>query len=139
MTWPRVTVRPARPEDLPTLQQMLKEQSEFYEQQDLSKTILFVAEFGSEIVGFSAGRLIWQVEPLLLTKQFQKTGPHFAQQKATYLLIRELDRWIADRQRNLTGLHSYFCSIVGKRMRNLALSFGMLRVYPKSQFFGRDT
>lgn len=139
MKWPRVTVRPALAEEIPELQARLAEQKEFYEQHDLSKTIVFVAEYGGVIVGFSAARLIWQVEPLLLVPDFQKHAPRFARRKATYLLIRELDRWIADRQRNLTGLHSYFCSIVGKTMRQLALSFGMTQVYPKSKFFGRDT
>jgi hypothetical protein len=138
MNWPRVTVRPARPEDLPELQRRLLEQRGAYEQQDLRKTILYVAEYDGKIVGFSAARMIWQIEPLLLTPEFKKKAPHFARQKATYLLIRELDRWIADRQRNLTGIHWYFCSIVGKTMQQLAVSFGMLRVYPKSKFFGRD-
>jgi len=139
MNSPRVSVRDAIAAELPTLQEMLYRQRHFYEQQDLSKAIVKVAEFGEETVGFGAARLTWQVEPILLGPRFKKFGPHFAQQKATYLLIRELDRWIADRQRNLTGLHSYFCSIPGQRMQELALSFGMVPVYKNSKFFGRDT
>lgn len=139
MNWPRVTVRDARVADLDELHRRLFEQRDKYEQQDLSKCIVMVAEYDGKIVGFSAARLTWQVEPLLLVPEFTGSAPPFAQQKATYMLIREIDGWIADRKRNTTGLHSYFCSIVGRRMRKLAVSFGMLPVYIKSKFFGRDT
>lgn len=139
MKWPRVTVRPAKTEDLPELQRLLQEQLNRYEQQDISKTIAMVVEYHGRIVGFTAARLTWQVEPLLLADDFAKHAPLFARRKATYLLIREIDAWIGDRSRNSTGLHSYFCSIPGRTMRKLALAFGMLPVYQRSKFFGRDT
>lgn len=138
MNWPTVTVRPARKEDLPILQAELAAQGNLYEQQDLAKTICFVTEYDGEIVGFSAARVVWQVEPLLLFRKFKKFAPHHAQRKATYLLIRDLDAWLADRSKNTTGIYFYFCSIVGKTMRLLAMSFGMVPVYRKSKFFGRD-
>lgn len=139
MTSPSVSVRDAIRADLPTLQEMLYRQRHFYEQQDLSKTITKVAEYGNEIIGLSAARLVWQVEPVLLAPRFRKLAPQFAQRKATYLLIRELDSYIGDRERNATGLHSYFCAIPGQRMQELALSFGMMPVYRSCKFFGRDT
>lgn len=135
----RVTIRPAVPADLPRLQAMLYEQRAFYEQQDLSKAVVYVAEYGGEIVGMCGARWVMQVEPLLLAPDFQKYAPRFAQQKATLGLIRAIDSWIGDRERNTSGVHWYFCSIVGKTMRKLALSFGMTRVYQRSKFFGRDT
>lgn len=135
----RVTIRPALVADLPRLQEMLREQRHLYEQQDLSKAIVYVAEFGGEIVGFCGARLIFQVEPLLLDTKFKKLAPHFARQKATLGLIRAVDSWIADRKQNKSGIYSYFCSIPGRTMRQLALAFGMLPVYQKSKFFGRDT
>jgi hypothetical protein len=133
-----VTVRPATTEDLHELHYRLHEQREYFEQQDLSKAIVFIAEYEGQIVGFAAGRLIWQVEPLLLTPEFKKEHAH-SQRKATFLLIRELDRWIGDRARNLSGIHSYFCSIRGRTMQKLAVSFGMLSIYRRCKFFGRDT
>lgn len=126
-------------EDLPILQAMLKAQGDYFEQQDLSRSIVFVTEFEGRIVGFSAARVVWQIEPLLLDASFKKLGSPHAQRKATYLLIRELDNWIADRARNVSGIHSYFCTIRGRTMQKLALSFGMLRVYRWAKFFGRDT
>lgn len=134
----QVTVRPARPEDLITLRSMLHEQRAYYEQQDLTRSIVFVAEYEGEIVGFSAGRVIWQIEPVLLDRFFVKTASPHARRKATYLLIRDLDAWIGDRSRNCSGIYSYFCTIRGRIMQKLAVSFGMLRVYRRSQFFGRD-
>lgn len=134
-----VTVRPATTEDLHELQYRLHQQRAYFEQQDLSKAIVFVAEEDGVIVGFGAARLMWQVEPLLLTPEFKKAGTPHAQRKATYLLIRELDRWIGDRRRNASGLYSYFCSIRGRTMQKLAVSFGMLPLYRRCKFFGRDT
>lgn len=137
--WPRVSVRPARPEELPELQFRLREQGNRYEMQDLSKTICYVAEYDGKIVGFTACRPMWQVEPLLLVPEFTKDAPGFAQAKATALLIKAVDGWIADRTRNQSGIHWYFCAIVGRTMRKLAVSFGMVPVYTKAKFFGRDT
>lgn len=135
----RVTVRPAVPADLPRLQALLYEQRREFEQQDLRQSITYVAEYGGEIVGFCSARLVMQVEPLLLAPLFKKRAPRFAQAKATLGLIREVDGWIADRERNKSGIHWYFCTITGRTMQKLAMSFGMIRVYAKSKFFGRDT
>lgn len=133
-----VTVRPARPEDVLLLQSMLHEQRHYYEQLNVRNSIVFVAEYDGEIIGFSAARVIWQIEPVLLDAQFARLGPLHARKKATYLLIRELDAWLGDRSRNLSGIYSYFCTIRGHIMQKLAVSFGMLRVYRRSQFFGKD-
>jgi hypothetical protein len=134
----RVTVRPAVPAELPRLQAMLFEQRAFFEQQDLSRAVVYVAEFGGEIVGFCAARLVMQVEPLLLDPVFTKHAPRFAQAKATLGLISAIDGWIASPD-NKSGVRWYFCSIVGKRMQQLALHFGMYRTYIKSKFFSRKT
>jgi len=135
-----VTVRPATKEDLHELHWHLHDQRDYFEQQDLRKAIVMVIEQDGEIVGFGAARLAWwQIEPILLTRNFKKRGSKHAQRKATYLLIRELDRWIGDRARNLSGIHSYFCSINGRTMQKLAVSFGMWQIYRKCKFFGRDT
>jgi hypothetical protein len=136
--WPRVSVRPAGREEIPELTKLLREQADYFEQNDISRSILFVAEYDEEIVGFCAARLQFQIEPLLLTRKFKQHGPHFAQAKATYLLIREMDRWIANPEKNRTGISYYFCHIRDKTMQKLALSFGMTRVY-FGKFFGRES
>ncbi len=135
----KVSIRTATDADLPLLQDHLAKEKPTWEQGDLRLSIVYVAEFGGEIVGFCGARLVWQVEPLVLFRNFEKHAPHFAQQKATYRLIQAVDGWIADRRRNTTGIYSYFCRIVGRRMQMLALSFGMIRTYTNGKFFGRDT
>ena len=135
--WPGITVRQATVDDLPHLLERLRDQADYFEQQDLRRCIIFVAEYDGKIVGFSAARLNWQIEPILLTPEFKKHAPHFARQKATYLLIRELDRWIGDRTKNRSGIYYYFCHIRDRTMQKLALSFGMIRVY-YGKFYGRD-
>jgi len=135
-----VTVRAATPEDLHELQWHLHDQRAEFEQQNLRNAVVMVIEEDGRIVGFGAARMaFWQIEPLLLTREFKKHGSKHAQRKGTYLLIRELDRWIGDRARNLSGILSYFCSIKGRTMQKLALSFGMLHIYRRCKFFGRDT
>jgi hypothetical protein len=135
-----VRVRPATEADLHECHYELYRQRNYYEQQNLRNAVVMVLEQDGVIVGFGAARMVfWQVEPILLTEDFKKHGSKHAQRKGTYLLIRELDRWIGDREKNLSGIHSYFCSIPGRTMRKLALSFGMVRIYRKCQFFGRDT
>lgn len=135
--WPRVTVRPARVGEIPQLREFLREQADYFEQNDISQSIVFLAEYDNEIVGFCAARLQWQIEPLLLTRKFQQHGPNFAKAKATYLMIREMDRWLGDRTKNQTGIFYYFCHIRDKTMQKLAVSFGMTRVY-FGKFFGKE-
>ena len=138
MKWPRVTVRPARPDDLEELQRLLAEQSEYFEPQELKQSIIHVAEYDGKIVGFGAGRLQWQYEPLLLTREFKRTAPHFARQRATLLLINAFDAWVLS-PGNLTGIHRYFCVIADSVMQNLARHFGMFRWYARrgTKFFGK--
>lgn len=133
-----MTTRPARVEDLAILQFHLKDQGEIYEPQDLRQSIVHVIEYDGQIVGFGAGRLQWQYEPLLLTREFKKHAPHFAQAKGTYMLIRAFDDWLHSPE-NLTGITRYFCVIVTKRMQQLALAFGMFRWYARrgTKFFGK--
>jgi hypothetical protein len=133
----RVIIRPATAADIPYLEQRLKEQS-YFEQVDVRKMVVFIAECGGEIVGFTAARMMWQIEPVMLLPEFIKRAPHFARQKATLGLIRSIEGWLGDRTRNTTGIYSYFCSIKGRIMRQLAESYGMFRVYQGCGFYGRD-
>ena len=132
-----ITVRPASLSDIPALQSMLCDQADSFEHQDLTRTIPFVAECEGRIVGFVAARCQWQIEPLLLDRSFKKNASRHAQRKATYMLIREVDRFLADRTKNRSGIYYYFCHIVDETMQKLALSFGMTRIY-FGKFYGRE-
>jgi|SRR5579884_40651 len=135
--FPRVTIRPATDSDLPYLAERLSEQT-YFEIVDLPKMIVYVAEYDGRIIGFTAARLMWQIEPLYLTPEFIKYAPHFARQKATLGLIRAIEGWIADRTRNTTGVYWYFCYIKGRVMQRLAEAYGMIRSYHHGRFYVRD-
>jgi hypothetical protein len=132
-----ITIRPASLVDIPVLQTMLRDQADSFEHQDLTRTIAFVAECDGRIVGFIAARCQWQIEPLLLDRLFKQEASRHAQRKATYMLIREVDRFLADRTKNRSGIYYYFCHIVDETMQKLALSFGMTRIY-FGKFYGRE-
>lgn len=135
--FPQVTTRPATREDIPYLQKRLSETPR-NEQVNLEQCIVGVVEYGGRPVGFTAARLIWQIEPVMLFPEFIETAPHFARQRATFMLIRWIERWLADRSKNTTPIGSYFCFITNRVMQKLAVSFGMLRIYTGGKFFGKD-
>jgi hypothetical protein len=134
---PRTVVRVAMPSDIPVLQAMLRDQADYFEQQDLRRTITFVAECEGRIVGFISARCQWQIEPLLLDRAFKREASQAAKRRTTYLLIREIDRWLADRTKNRSGIYYYFCHIIDETMQRLAVSFGMTRIY-FGKFYGRE-
>lgn len=131
-----VVTRPATIGDIPYLEAKLAEDPA-YEKIDFAKSVVFVAEYGGVIVGFIGCYLTFRVEPLYLFKEFKKDGPPFARKRATFQLIREIDEWIADPKRNLSGVRSFFCFIVNKTMRKLALAYKMLPAYTGGAFFGK--
>lgn len=133
----QVTVRPPREDELPLLQGLLYRYREEFEQQDLRQSIVYIAEFEGDVVGFVSGRIVWQIPTLLIDRQMGL--PRHVQRKATYLLIKAIDAWIGDRSKNLSGVHFYFCVIKNRTMQQLAKAFGMLRVYKDFLVFGRDT
>lgn len=135
--FPQVTIRPATREDIPYLQERLASTPR-NEQVDLNQCIVGVVQYGDQIVGFTGARLIWQIEPVMLFPEFIESAPHFARQKATLMLIRWIENWLADRSKNTTPIGSYFCFITNRVMQKLAVSFGMLRIYTGGKFFGKD-
>lgn len=136
MKWPRVVTRPAQVGEVEYLQARLAEDPTF-ERVDLTKSIVYVAEYDGLVVGFGAARLVFQVEPLFLFPEFKKHAPRFAVKRATLRLIQELDEWIFDPERNKSGIRQYFCFILDKTMQKLALAFRMLPAYTGGAFFGR--
>lgn len=132
----QVTLRPAREDEIPYLQGLLYRHRDYFEFQDLRQAIVFVTEYEGEVFGMITGRVVWQVPTLLIDRQAKV--PQAAKRRATYMLIRALDGWIGDRSKNLSGIYTYFCVIKGKTMKQLAKSFGMLRIYEGFATFGKD-
>jgi len=105
-----------------------------FEQQNLRNAVVMVIEEDGRIVGFGAARMaFWQIEPLLLTREFKKHGSKHAQRKGTYLLIRELDAGSATGRGISAAFTATSARSKGGRMQKLALSFGMLHIYRRLQ------
>jgi len=140
-----IRTRPARLEELPFLQATHSQVAEQrgFEQLDLSKSVVIVAEDTTDGMrcGLLAARLIWQFEPLVLFPPFERTSTGMAKKRATYLLARAGEAYIADPSLNCTPIRSFFAVIQNSnpRMQNLAEHIGWQRVYPKCKIFGKDT
>jgi hypothetical protein len=136
-----VIVRDAKAEELSFLQGKLAQRAkDAYEQFPLATAIVLVAE---DFDGLRAGMVCmrlrlsaisgapqWHIEPLILFPEFIKTSPLHSQRKATYLLAKAAEAYIADRTRNTTGVHTLFAYIEDKneRMHGLAQSIGWMPI-----------
>jgi hypothetical protein len=69
---------------------------------------------------------MWLVEPLVLFREFLRVSPLHSQRKATYILAKAIEAYVADRSRNTTGVHAFFVHIENKNraMRGLARHIG---------------
>lgn len=133
-------VRPAQFTEIPYLQSRLAE-CPTWEQVDLSRGIAFVAEEDGERIGFVNGRLIWQVEPLLIFPEYMKSrkrGVHHLRRKASWGLFHALDSYLADPEQNTTGIHSYFCHVVSRPVMRMEKHLGFTRLYPGGRLYGKD-
>lgn len=133
-----IMVRAAKLEEISFLQGKLAQRAdEGYEQFDLRRAIVFVAEDTED--GLRAGMVcarlrtspfngapMWIVEPLALFPEFVRTSPLHSQRKATYLLAKAVEAYIADRSRNTTGVHAFYVHIPNrnKPMHGLARHIG---------------
>lgn len=145
-----VIIRPAQFEEIPFLHgKLAQREKDGYEQFPLWTSMVFVAEDSD---GLRAGMvcmrirqspatlaLMWQVEPLLLFPEFIRTSPLHSQRKATYLLAKAAESYIADRTRNTTGVHSFFVHIENKNkpMHGLARHIGWRPL--KYRFYAKET
>ena len=147
-------VRAAKAEEIFFLQgKLLQRHKDGYEQFPLFQSIVHVAE---DYDGLRAGMVcmrlrpgpmsmdpFWHVEPLILFPEFVRTSPRHAQRKATYLLAKAAEAWIADTSRNKTGVSLFFVFIENKNrpMHKLAKHIGWTpvrgKLYAKEASIGR--
>jgi hypothetical protein len=146
-----IMVRPAKLEETSWLQGNLNQRvHDGYEQFDLRRAVVFVAEDTED--GLRAGMVcarlrtspvtmapMWIVEPLVLFRQFIRVSALHSQRKATYLLAKTIEAYIADRSRNTTGVHSFFVHIENKNkaMHGLARHIGWKPV--KYKLYTKET
>lgn len=139
-----IRTRPAKMTELGFLQAKHASvaQAKGHEQLDLSKSVVFVAEDDRDglTCGLIAARMVWQVEPLILFPEFERTSPKAAMKRATYSLARAIEQYIGDPVRNATPVKFFFAVIENRnpRMQDLARHIGWQQVYPGCKIFGKD-
>lgn len=109
------------------------------ESHDLDRRILYVIKHNEILSGCIGARLIWQIEPLWLTPEFDRDASPITKRRAVYKLIRAMEAWLGDSTKNTTGLNRYFGAISNKRMEKVALEYGMKpAVYSRARLMWKD-
>lgn len=142
-------VRAAKPDEMAFLQAKLGDRAkDGYQQFDLETAVVLVAEdYDAMLAGMVCLRLrqgpvraerCWQIEPLILFPQFIRHSPRQSQRKATYMLAKAAEEWIADPWRNTSGVRCFYCFIENKniRMHGLAEHIGWQPVH--GIFYGKE-
>ena len=139
-----IRTRAARLDELRFLQakHTLLAEEKHHEKLDLAKSVVLVAEDNDDSLtcGLIAARMVWQVEPLVLFPEFERTSSKMAKKRATYLLARAVESFIADPASNPTPVKFFFSVIENRnpRMQDLARHIGWQQVYPGCKIFGKD-
>jgi hypothetical protein len=131
--------RRATEADLPMLHEWTEAEKRL-ERQDYRTTIVKIVEADGEPVGFVSARLVWQVEPLYLRRDWVKKmgrSRRHVVRRAAYMLGRSIEDWLADRKNNPV-VRSYFATVLNRTFCGLVESFGMFRLYPRCRIYGKD-
>lgn len=123
------------PEDLKYLREKLRQAK--LEFNELEKRILFVIKHNGVVSGCVAARLVWQIEPLYLTPEFQRTASPVTIQRAVFKLARSIIGWLGGPE-NRTGIRWTFAYIERKAMQKVTEEYGFTPVYRKGKFFAKD-
>ena len=124
------------PEDILYLREKLRQAN--HEFADLEKRILFVIKHNGVVSGCIAARLVWQVEPLYLTPEFQRDAGPMTIRRAVFKLCRTICNWLGGPE-NKTGIRWTFAYIEGKKeMQQYVQDNGFVPVYRKGKMFARN-
>lgn len=123
------------PADLAYLKNKLEQSN--LPQDHLEQRIVYVIKHNGIVSGCIAARLVWQIEPLYLTPEFDRDASPIAKRRAVYKLARAMFEWLAGPE-NKTGIRWCFGYITKKPLQRLARDFGMLAAYRKGRFFIKE-
>ena len=123
-------IRQATSSDTPFLKQKLSKSGG--EQIDLDTSRIWVAVEKGEIVGMLAGRMVWQLEPMLVW-----SGNKMTDSRACYGMFAHACKWLGDRTQNKTGIYWFFFITRSKAVKDWAKhsSLSLYRIYKGAQTF----
>jgi hypothetical protein len=125
----KITVRKADTFDIPILQQELAKTD--WEQVDLKRSLVWIAEYNEVPFAFIALRLVWQIEPMFV---FKRDGiPSHALKKGVYMMYREAEKFLSDREQNTTGIHWSFMHTLKESVGHWARKMGWVPVYRQAK------
>jgi hypothetical protein len=131
---PGTTVRRADSLDIPFLQAELAKAKK-WEQVDLKRSLVWIAEYEGTPFMFLALRIVWQIEPIL---KFRTKGiPKAAQKRGMYLLYRETEKFLSDPEQNKTGIYWTFMHTTFKKVATWAERMGWLRCYKGGRLYAK--
>jgi hypothetical protein len=122
--------RAARPEDLEYLARRLEESGG--EEIDLQATPCWVVEEDGVILGVLPIRLMWQFEPLYVFPEVQRKA---SRRRACMLLYHAAETWIADRERNRSGIYRAFAITRRVAVRTWAKAMGWRHQYQRAPMY----
>lgn len=126
-----LVIRRADTLDLPFLQ--IEQQKTNWEQVDLKKSLVWVAEWEEQVFAFIALRLVWQFEPLMV---FRREGiPKHIQKKGCTLLYRAATKFLYDPMQNTTGIHWAFLHTNFTHVEKWMKKLNWHRCYAKGKMF----
>lgn len=126
------------PEDLKYIRnKMLQDKPLPIDCNQLEQRIVYVIKHNGIVSGCIAARLVWQIEPLYLTPEFERTAPPVTLRRAVFKLARAMFAWLGGPE-NRTGIRWTFAYTESKKMQKLAREYGMIPLYRKGKFFAKD-
>jgi hypothetical protein len=123
------------PEDLKYLREKLRQSN--IEYIDLEKRIVYVIKHNGIVSGCVAARLVWQIEPLFLTPEFERDASPVTLRRAVFKLARSIFGWLIGPE-NKTGIRWTFAYIEKRKMQKVTKEYGLIPVYRKGKFFAKD-
>lgn len=123
-------IRTARIDEL----EQLKDRMEG-EEIDLHGTPVWVAEEDGKLLGMVALRLVWQIEPLTVYPEVEN---HMTRRRVGRELYRTAASWLADRERNATGIYTAFAVTRDAAVMGWVKAMGWLEQYIGAKTFTRQ-
>lgn len=123
-----ITVRDARPDELPSLVETVGE----LPIDQVAFTKWLVSEQDGVPLGLLRARLVWQVEPLMVSPYVKSK---LTLSRASLALYQEMQSWIGDRSRNPTGVQWFFAVTRSSAVQKWASRLGWLRIFDGTQTF----